>query len=883
MVSSVRQTVLATIILAAAPAWSATVINGSAGNDTIDGAKLSGPLEIYGNGGNDVITGSTAADWIDGGPSNDQIAGGAGDDVIIGNSGRDVLRGDDGNDTFLYEGCRNYYDDVFGGPGSDTIAGTPTDDCIGLRYLGDVERIDGGQGFDTIQKDPNVVTLDLSSVDVVGVELIAGGSGRDVIIGSASDDTIAGGNGNDDIDGGPGRDVAVFEGAFANFTIDVDDTTIVVRDLVGRAGIDRVTSVEVLRFDDGEFDASNWLPNTGNRPPVAADDAATVPEDQSVEIEVLANDADPDGDSLTVTRVDTPASGNAVVKSGRTILYTPPADYWGEVRFGYTVSDSHNATASATVVVSVSSRPDAPVARADSASTSVDVPVAIDVLANDSDADGDPLQLTDLSTPSPSGNVAIVAAKAVFTPVAGFTGSVTFDYGISDGTGRTARATVTVTVSGGGGPAQSALLDVLKASKEGSWVRVNLNEFRDVWPTLDQIPYTPGYLRPAKVIFAWGSMAWDSNRDQLIFWGGGHANYSGNEVYRFDTKSLLWQRASLPSDMVELLGDSQYFAVDGPTKAPTSSHTYDNQEFLPLVDRFLTFGGAKFNGKQKFVLEDGVTLTGPYLWDPSRAGPDMVGGTTGSQVNPQLHPDVIGGRMWDDRDTIRRRGIGSTRPSGDFVNSTSAYHVADGHDAVFITDSPRAGGELYRYVVNDAANADKDRWELVGTDGVGYGNQGAGAYDPVRHLYARTANTFAGWALVVWNTAAPDESNRSYVVTAQSADPSFSISDLHGMDFDQRRGKFVLWDGGPDVWYITPPAGGGAGTWVAARAPVANPSSGPRQVDASLVAYNGKLTPQRGVLGKWKYAPDLDVFFGVVAPESGDVWVYKPVGWTPSE
>jgi hypothetical protein len=35
------------------------------------------------------------------------------------------------------------------------------------------------------------------------------------------------------------------------------------------------------------------------------------------------------------------------------------------------------------------------------------------------------------------------------------------------------------------------------------------------------------------------------------------------------------------------------------------------------------------------------------------------------------------------------------------------------------------------------------------------------------------------------------------------------------------------------------------------------------------------------VLGKWKYAPDLDVFLGVVAPETGDVWVYKPAGWEP--
>jgi hypothetical protein len=871
------------LLLTVGPSWAATVINGSSGADTIDGSGLAGPLEIYGNGGSDTINGSVAADWIDGGPNNDQIDGGAGDDVIVGQSGRDVLNGGSGNDTFTYAGCRNYYDDVSGGPGTDTIAGSSSDDCIGLRLLADVDHIAGGQGSDTIQKDPNSLMLDLSGVLITSVELIVGGSGRDLIIGSATDDIIAGGNGNDDLQGGAGRDVAVFAGPSSNFSIEVEGTMLVIRDHVGRVGTDRISGFEFLRFDDGEYNTFTWLPDPGNRSPTARSDEATVSEDGVVEIEVLANDSDPDGDSLTVTSVRPPTTGSAVVSAGRAVVYTPPADYFGDAKFEYTISDGRNGSASATVVVFVMGRPDSPVARPDSASTPVGIPVAIPVLENDSDVDGDTLSLSNVLPPTPSGSVRISGSEAVFSPAAGFTGIAKFDYEVSDGAGRFARATVTVAVTGTGPPPspQSELLERLGAAAEGSWIRVNKNEFRDVWPALDQIPNTPGYLKPSKVIFAWGSMAWDSNRDQLIFWGGGHANYSGNEVYRFDTKTLRWERASLPSDMVNPLGDSQYFAVDGPLNAPTSSHTYDNQEFLPLIDRFLTFGGAKFNGKQKFVLQDGVTLTGPYLWDPSRAGADLVGGASGSQVNPQLYPDVIGTRMWDNRDTIRRKGIGSVRPSGDFVNSTSAYHRFEGQDAVFITDSPRAGGELYRYILPESGDSGADRWELVGTDGVGYGNQGAGAFDPQRQLYARTANTFAGWGLVVWNTATPSQSNRSYVVMPATSDPAFRITHLHGMDFDQRRGKFLLWDGGPDLWYVTPPSSASSSGWTVERAPIANPAGAPRQEDASLLSYSGTLTEQRGVLGKWKYAPDLDVFLGVVAPETGDVWVYKPAGWEP--
>ena len=202
-----------------------------------------------------------------------------------------------------------------------------------------------------------------------------------------------------------------------------------------------------------------------------------------------------------------------------------------------------------------------------------------------------------------------------------------------------------------------------------------------------------------------------------------------------------WRRESLPSEVWEPLGDSQFFAVDGPRNAPTSSHTYDNQEFLPQLDRFITFGGAKFNGKQKFVLEDGVTLTGPYLWDPNRAGANSVGGTDGSQVRPTVYRSVTGGQMWDNRDTVRNRGIGSVRPSADWVNSTSAYVRNGSHDAILITEAPRTLARLFRYTINDVASPETDTWELLGIDSTGYGNQGAGAYDPVRKLFARTANT----------------------------------------------------------------------------------------------------------------------------------------------
>ena len=401
-------------------------------------------------------------------------------------------------------------------------------------------------------------------------------------------------------------------------------------------------------------------------------------------------------------------------------------------------------------------------AKDDLATTGVRRNVTVNVLVNDVSADGEDILV--LADASPMHGAALLQndQTILYTPMDAYLGADEFSSTISDSTGRTAHATVRSTVEPVGMP--DPLMTLLAAAPEGSWVRLNRNRFSDVWVPAEQRPKTPGYMNPAKVVFAWGSMAWDPNRAQLIFWGGGHANYSGNEVYRFDARSGLWARASLPSDVTNPLGDNQFFAVDGPRRAPTSSHTYDNQEFLPLSDRFVTFGGAKFNGKHKFVLEDGITVTGPYFWDPNRAGQDSVGGTQGSQVSPERFAAVDGGQMWANRDTVRNQGVAAVRPSGDFVNSTSAYEEFEGRDSILVTESPRAGGRLFRYVVHDVDDASRDEWILVGGKGISYGNQGAGAVDSGRRLYARTARTSSGWGLVVWNTATLGSRNYPYEV-----------------------------------------------------------------------------------------------------------------------
>ena len=99
-----------------------------------------------------------------------------------------------------------------------------------------------------------------------------------------------------------------------------------------------------------------WLFITvkANLPPEATDDTALTDEDTPVDIDVLDNDSDPDGDPLTITAVTDPAHGTAEpIDSDTRIRYTPATNFFGDDTFDYTVSDGNGGTDTATVTVTV--------------------------------------------------------------------------------------------------------------------------------------------------------------------------------------------------------------------------------------------------------------------------------------------------------------------------------------------------------------------------------------------------------------------------------------------------------------------------------------------------------------------------------------------------
>jgi VCBS repeat-containing protein len=191
---------------------------------------------------------------------------------------------------------------------------------------------------------------------------------------------------------------------------------------------------------------------TVNDAPMAGNNTLLLNEDTSIQFtaaQLLANDTDVEGDVLSVTAVTQPGHGAVSANAGGGWTYTPVANYNGTDSFSYSISDGKGGVASASVIVTIASVNDAPVAGNSAMSTNEDVALQISaaqLLANDTDVDGDVLTITGITQPSHGAVTANGAGAWIYTPAANYFGSDSFTYSISDGKGGASSASVTLTI-----------------------------------------------------------------------------------------------------------------------------------------------------------------------------------------------------------------------------------------------------------------------------------------------------------------------------------------------------------------------------------------------------------------------------------------------------
>lgn len=199
-----------------------------------------------------------------------------------------------------------------------------------------------------------------------------------------------------------------------------------------------------------------------NSAPQAADDYVSMFAGQTIDINVVGNDGDADGDLLTLVSIGEPEPGDAGVEfsivNNRLHVVAPAfiPNHSLQVRIDYLTADPcalrgldfENALASSgTVFLEVTADNIPPVAIDDYVVTDEDTSVTIDILANDVDDNNDPLTVIEVTQPGFGAVLLNENGTVTYTPFVNAFGDDSFTYTIEDGFGGSDSASVFVTVT----------------------------------------------------------------------------------------------------------------------------------------------------------------------------------------------------------------------------------------------------------------------------------------------------------------------------------------------------------------------------------------------------------------------------------------------------
>ena len=382
--------------------------------------------------------------------------------------------------------------------------------------------------------------------------------------------------------------------------------------------------------------------------------------------------------------------------------------------------------------------------------------------------------------------------------------------------------------------------------QDGGWCEIRVNDqhpsISSVWPAnlSKRIRMTTG---GKSILTAWNSAAFDEENLLLYFFGGGHADYGGNEVYRFDLKKGEWKRLTDPSplDQLYVLLDSdarkdkpwrRLCWMPNPEKVPGSSHTYDGIIFSKKTKTVFLYTYGAANGS---CFEDKAD---EYRNDPLVSESRRVG---------------FGWYEFNPSETAERNGLAPLKWRKVFNYEQLKQHQVHQSYPVSteLPDGKVVLGSKHRTIVYDPLSADlKNATSLTGQADWGDGLQ---VYDEQRNQI---------WSIHEKSLLQFDAGTGRLIKTYKQIIP-------HGKSIAiNKDGDLVSWDGRWNIFMFSPDARNPAWrhyNWM---------KQGPQQGD-------------RRVYGKWVYLKDYDLFAGISSHETG-VWIYKhpksmvPVNYAPT-
>jgi hypothetical protein len=134
--------------------------------------------------------------------------------------------------------------------------------------------------------------------------------------------------------------------------------------------------------------------------PVAVNDSFEATGGITRELDILANDHNPLGDTLVITITNQPNNGSLEVIDNL-LYYTAGPSYTGQDRIDYKIHYKNNPglySKEARVSIQVEKNPDCPNGEPDYGSGMAFTPITVEVLSNDHDPSGDPIEIFDVKT-----------------------------------------------------------------------------------------------------------------------------------------------------------------------------------------------------------------------------------------------------------------------------------------------------------------------------------------------------------------------------------------------------------------------------------------------------------------------------------------------------
>jgi len=135
----------------------------------------------------------------------------------------------------------------------------------------------------------------------------------------------------------------------------------------------------------------------------------------------------------------------------------------------------------------------------------------------------------------------------------------------------------------------------------------------------------------AGIMGAWSGGCYDSTRERLIVWGGGHGDYAGNEIYAFSLTALTWSKVRAGSTLWGGDETTGYYPDGGGSpdvQQPRSRHTRSYLDYSPEADSMCCVAvAAMYPSGSIFAPNTDIFRFATGLWERKADHPDWAAGT----------------------------------------------------------------------------------------------------------------------------------------------------------------------------------------------------------------------------------------------------------------